>query len=234
MKEAVTILIPTRFNSRWIIDLCLKSIRKYTDYPYKIIVGDTGVDEETENFLKSQGDIEVVKCPDPIRPKDYLARIVKTPYFMFLHDDVQILKHGWLNRRVKLMESKPRVGIVGVIGNNYQYGWKRFFNFSRLNKRFFPLVMLLRKEVQDELDLFWGIVKGFDTGGIAYLQFSKQKKWHFLACKFNAEVKHWGQMAWPLKNRTVQEQASLNINTLLEERKAKIELIQNLIKEEKY
>jgi len=49
--EEVTILIPTRFNNRWVLELNLKTIRKYTRYPYKIIIGDAELDEEVRDFL---------------------------------------------------------------------------------------------------------------------------------------------------------------------------------------
>jgi len=73
--EEVTILIPTRFNNRWVLELNLKTIRKYTRYPYKIIIGDAELDEEVRDFLSGQNDVKVVKCPDPRSPKDNLAGI---------------------------------------------------------------------------------------------------------------------------------------------------------------
>lgn len=229
MKKKISIVIPTRFDSRHIIELCLQTIRKYTVYPYRIIIGDVGVDDCTKEFLNMQKDIQVVKCPDPIRPKDYLARVASTPYFMFLHDDVQILKSGWLERRAHIMERVPNTGIVGVIGNNYTYGWKRHFIFSPLNKRFFPLGMLVRKNMQDDLDLFWGIAKGFDTGGIAYLQFLKQHRWKFVPYKFNGDIKHWGSMTWVVKKRNLEEAAKLNVDKLIKQRQDKISAIKELL-----
>ena len=146
MNKEVTILIPTRFNNRWVLDLNLRTIRKYTKYPYKIIIGDAGMNIETADFLKTQKDIEIVKCPDPIRPKDYLARAVNTPYFLFLHDDVQIIRAGWLAKRISLIEKNPKNGIVGVLGNNYIYrkGLMKYLNLSPLAKRFLPLAIVDR------------------------------------------------------------------------------------------
>jgi hypothetical protein len=229
MDKKVTLLIPTRFSNRWIIDLCLRTIRKYTDYPYKIIVGDAGMDRECSDFLKTQADIQTVNCPDPIRPKDHLVKFVDTPYFMFLHDDVQILKQGWLRRRIKLMESNERAGIVGVLSNNYKYGWRKIVSFSSCHKRFFPLAMLVKKVVQEELELHWGKIKGFDTGGVAYLQFLKQKKWKFIHCKFSKEIKHWSGMTWIMRKKILNDKTHLNIDALLNERNKKLELIQQII-----
>lgn len=234
MKE-VTILIPSRFNNRWVLDLNLRTIRKYTTCPYRIVIGDAGIDEETLNFLHDQKDVTVVQCPDPVRPKEHLARVVETPYFVFLHDDVQILKKGWLKRRVDMMENNSELGIVGVLGTNKMSvsRWKKlWFSFSPLNKRLFPLVMVVRKQVQDELDLVWGMrPPAFDTGGIAYLQFIKQKKWKFKWCKFNDDVKHWGEMTWVMKKR---EKTTLNMEQLRNTRDTKVSMIQDLVKQENY
>ncbi|MCK4463248.1 MAG: glycosyltransferase [Candidatus Omnitrophica bacterium] len=234
MKKEVSILIPTRFDSRYVIDLCLRSIRKYTEYPYQIIVGDAGIDEQTRQFLETQKDIRVVSCSDPIRPKDHLARVVDTPYFIILHDDVQIIRKGWLKRRVEIMERSPQIGAVGVLAYTYLYGWRRFFAFSVLNKRFFPLVLLVRKEMQDELDLFWGKIEGFDTGAIAYLQFKRQKKWKMVNYKFNNDIKHWGGMTWLMRKKICKEKTNLDLDKLVEERNEKIESIKNILLSKAY
>jgi len=204
MDNTVSILIPSRFDNRYILELCIRSIRKYTDHPYKIIIGDAGLDEEAKKFLETQDDLTVIKCPDPLRPKDFLAGHVKTPYFMFLHDDVQILKKGWLRKRVEIMSGNPHVGILGIMVPNFSRGWARCLSFSPLNKRFFPLALLVRNEMQEELNLFWGLIKGFDPGAIAYLQFlkiNKKKKWKFIKYGFSQDIKHWSEMTWVLRKK---------------------------------
>lgn len=230
MDKPVSILIPTRFNNRWSLELCLKTIRKYTDYPYKIIVGDAGADKEAIDFLNAQDDIQIVKCPDPIRPKDYLARISKTPYFVFLHDDTQILRHGWLKRRINCMEKDPRIGVIGVVVENYIYGYKRYLVFRSVDRRFFPLGMLVRKEVQNELDLVWGEIQDFDSGAIAYLQFLKQKKWRFVRYKFDHDIQHWGGMTWIFRKKLLGEKTGrLNVDNLIEAREKKVAQIKQLL-----
>ena len=41
-KNCVTILIPTKFDSRPFIDLCLRTIRKYTTISHRILIGNDG------------------------------------------------------------------------------------------------------------------------------------------------------------------------------------------------
>ncbi len=234
----VTILIPSRFNNRWILDLNLRTIRKYTKYPYEIIVGDAGMEQEALDFIADQKDVKLVKCPDPRIPKDHLARQAQTPYFLFLHDDVQILKEGWLTKRVNIMESDPQNGVVGPISTNYQRlgPIRRIFDRDPLKRRFFPLVMLVRKAMQDDLNLRWGIIdKSFDTGGVAYFQYRVQnpKRWKFVPKKFTDDVLHWGQMTWVMKKRDPGT-TTLNVDALQQERAEKVERIKEIIRTESY
>ena len=58
----VSILIPTIFDSRYIIELCIKSILKYTEYPnYEIMVGDAGVDDTTREYLLQLEAEDIIK-----------------------------------------------------------------------------------------------------------------------------------------------------------------------------
>ena len=127
----VSILIPTMFDSRYILELCLKTIEKYTDYfDYQVLVCDAGIDETASGYLKGlvqQGAVRLIKATDWQRPKDDLVRAVDTPYYILMHDDVQILKHGWLTRRMKLMQRNERNAVVGSIVKNYNSQKNRFF-----------------------------------------------------------------------------------------------------------
>jgi len=239
----VSILIPTRYNSLLIIDLCLRSIRKYTDHPYRIIVGDAGVDKETADFLKQQSDVSVVKCPDPLRPKNHLARVVETPYFLFLHDDAHILRPGWLKRRLAIMEHDSKIGFVGPIGYNYGIdpGWRQYISLSPLLRRFFPFAFLVRAEAQVNLDLFWGKLCGFDNGAIAYIQYRKRlitggnrKKWKHKNYNYLPDVKHWKGMTWPLRKADKQEKLSPEVKSKLHERDTKLEEIRKILESESY
>jgi hypothetical protein len=233
-KKIITILIPTRFDSRYMIELCLETIKKYTEYPHKVLVGDAGVNAETRDFLEARKDIKLVKTDNPNLPKDSMIKFVDTPYFLFLHDDTQIFKKGWLKRRVTLVERSPRNAIVGPVVANFVYGWKRRFLYKRTLRRFWPLAMLVKTDVQRELNLHWGIINKFDTGGKAYQQFISQKKYKFVKCKFHREINHFGAMTWPVKKKTQNEKVSFNINTAVDMRDKKLVLIKQILVEKAY
>jgi len=234
LKKDVTILIPTRFNSRYMIELCLESVKKYTDYPHKIIVGDAGVDEETRVFLESRKDIKLVTPDNASLPKDSMIKYVDTHCFLFLHDDTQVLKRGWLDRRVALMERDQRNAIVGVVVANFVYGWKRYFLYKKSMRRFWPLVLLVKTEAQHELNLHWGVTGDFDTGGMAYNQFMSQSKYRFVSCNFKDDVKHFGGMTWPLKKKVQNEAVKFNIDTVVSERDVRLETIKKILESKRY
>lgn len=230
----VTILIPTRYNSRYIIELCLLCINKYVSIPFEIIIGDAGVDYETREFLDKIDKVQVVRCPDPLRPKDFLARKVKSPYFLFLHDDAHFFKTGWLELQLEYMKCNNNVGFSGVIGPNYISKYKSIFSFCSLHKRFFPLGFMVRTQTQHELDIFWGKIKGFDTGAIAYQQYKLQDKWKFKKYRFDKAIKHWGGMTWPVRKLNGGDQTELNLNNLIDIRKERISLMKNIISTGKF
>jgi len=232
----VTILIPTRFDSRYMLRLCLLSMERHTTIPYKVIIGDTGIDQQTKEFLtdfmKTRPYIKLIECPEPkVWAKNFLARQVDTEYFMFLHDDTQIKKTGWLKHRLDIMKSNPKIGILGVVVSNFLYGWKSRIRFSVLDNRFWPLVLLVRTKTQKELDLRWYVIPGFDMGAIAYLQFKRQKKWKFKKYKFNKDVLHWGGMTWVVRKK-VDNEGMKNLDSHINRREMLMEKIKSVLKEE--
>jgi hypothetical protein len=235
----VTILIPTAYDSRYIIELCLESIKKYTNYPYKIIVGDNGCDDCARKFLEGQTDINLVDVPQINRknPKDFLAALVKTKYYLILHDDIQILSKNWLSNRIKTMERDSSNAIVGEAVPNYHNGLRGKIKslFKKGYRRFLPLGLLIKTEVSEELNLKWGKVGNkLDTGGYAYQQFSVQRKYKFVRYPIKNEIRHFGAMSWPIRKIINNDNTALDLNNLLKQRKEKIELIKLILKENRY
>lgn len=221
MAEAVTICIPTLFDSRYIIELCLKSILKYTTYPdYKIIVCDAGVDEETNDYLSQLDFIKLIKATDWERPKDDLARAVDTEYYIIMHDDIRIFKYGWVQRRMDLMKKDPRNAIVGTAPND---------------KRFFPLGLLVKTDVASELGLVWGkqVEQGYDTGGLAYEKFAAQDKYKFVKYKFGTDIFHFAEMTWP-KYKTEENYDKNKLGKLLTKRERNILKIREILENDAY
>lgn len=232
MQKRISILIPTMFDSRYIIELCLVTIRKYSSYPYNIIVGNNGVDEETMDFLRRQNDIRLVTLPKDKAAKDALAELVDTYYYLILHDDTQILKKEWLEKRVAAMERSSANAIVGPITLGYCYDWKSkvLSHFNRKLRRFFPLGMLVKTAVASELGLKWGaVIHKYDTGGLAYQQFCLQKKYRFVEYPFKHDIRHFAEMSWPIRNKIRNDSTLIDLDRLIEIRKHKIAEIKTIL-----
>lgn len=217
----VSILIPTMFDSRYIIELCIKSIHKYTQYPdYEIIVCDAGIDSPTHEYLselKNAGHIKLITATDWKRPKDDLVRAVATDYYVLMHDDIRILKSYWLENRLRLMHRNPDNAVVGSIVKNYG---------SNALSRFYPLGMLVKTAASRELDLKWGKQPGFDTGGLAYKAFCGQKKYKHVHYKTSKDIYHFAEMTWP-KYHT--NESCPNLDQKLDAREKKIAFIRNML-----
>lgn len=217
----VSILIPTMFDSRYIIELCIKSIKKNTDYSdYKIIVCDNGADSETRQYLQrltTEGEIQLIETTDWKRPKDDLVKAVDTEYYVIMHDDIRILRKDWLRKRMALMAKNPSNAIVGTVLKNYSK-----------TKRFFPLGILVKAEVSRKLDLKWGKYpeKGFDTGAIAYNKFFSQDKFKFVPYKTTRDIYHFACMTWPKYNT---EENCPGVTKKVKERDEKIKLIRDIL-----
>ena len=225
MSGGVSILIPTMFDSRYIMELCVKSIKRYTSYPdYKIIVADAGVDGETYEYLSQLEDIMLIKATDWMRPKDDLANAVDTEYYVIMHDDVRVVKDKWIENRLKLMNKNEKNAIVGTVTKNYGG-----------DKRFFPLGLMVKTSVSLELGLKWGKQpdEGHDTGSLAYRFFSAQKKYKFVSYKFNKDIYHYSQMTWPkYKNESNYDKEKLS--KLMKERDEKLKEIRHLLDTDSY
>jgi len=225
-KAAVSILIPTMFDSRYIVELCIKSIKKNTHYPdYQIIICDAGVDEATRDYLLQLAEakeIKLIKATDWQRPKDDLVKAVDTEYYIIMHDDTQVLRRNWLTKRLFLMSKNEGNAIVGSIVENY-----------KKTKRFFPLGLLVKNEASIKLGLKWGKQpeKGFDTGSLAYITFFSQDKFKFVPYKPSKDIRHFSEMTWP-KYHTAQTYPG--VDKKMKEREKKIKMIRRILDSNKY
>lgn len=218
----VSILIPTIFDSRYIIELCIKSILKYTEYPdYQIMVGDAGIDDTTREYLlqlQTEDTIKIIKIMDSERPKDELVCNVETEYYMLLHDDVRIMKSNWLETRLDLINRNRNNAIVGTTVKN---------SWNSHGKRFFPLGMLVRTEASRQMNLIWGKKRpDFDTGFLAYKTFCEQDKYKFVKYKISKDIYHFAEMGWPQCSHN-KNHSKLDVK--LQERERKVLAIRDML-----
>lgn len=221
IAPSVSVLIPSMFDSKLMLELCIRSIQKNTNYPnYEIVVCDAGIDQGARDFLdkeQQRGAIRVIKATDWERPKDDLARAARGEYMLFMHDDVYIKRADWISRRMRLMQADTRNAIVGQVVPNY----------DDQGLRFFPLGLLVQRKAANQLGLVWGkqVAQGLDTGAIAYRQFSQQRQHRHVPCDMASDIHHFTSMTWP----KYKEATDPEIAQLVSERDRKLRLIQRML-----
>ncbi len=122
--RSCSILI-SNYNSFETIQLCIESIKKYTKYPYKILVYDdastNGVDLQYLRDKANKEWINLIEGDLRLNHGGALNQLLtrcKTDLAVILDNDIQILESGWLEVAVSLMREK----VLGLC--TIEYGYK--------------------------------------------------------------------------------------------------------------
>jgi glycosyltransferase involved in cell wall biosynthesis len=125
--ELTPIIIPV-YNCCEYLKMCVESIRKNTDTPYKIILSDAGSDSTTRDYMESlvsEGDVIVAgkrgvrQCFSSTVNTGVIAA-GKCSNFVILNSDV-IVSKGWLKGLLANMSRKD-IAACGVL-SNCDRGW---------------------------------------------------------------------------------------------------------------
>ncbi len=101
----VTIVIP-HYQTHDIIRLCLRSIRKFTPQPYKVIVVDNDSKDESLEYLKSVKWLHLIQRKEVAKKGSWAhgsaldigLTDTQTDFFLALHSDVMIKDSSWLSK----------------------------------------------------------------------------------------------------------------------------------------
>ena len=126
--KTCNIIIPV-YNELHFVRLCLESIEKYTDYPYRVCIVDDGSDKSTKEYLR-----EVVGKHDNF----YLIENEKNIGFvascnrgmaatdtgdlLLLNSDI-VVTPGWLSKIVSCAYSDDNIGIVSPLTTRSSHLW---------------------------------------------------------------------------------------------------------------
>lgn len=114
--DEVTVVIPY-FETPELIRLCLRSIRRYTPRPPRVIVVNNHSREETLEYLRGLSWIELVDAVD--EPAGLATAVqqawpmVSSPFFLTLHSDAIPIRPDWLDFLLREMRRDARVAAVG-------------------------------------------------------------------------------------------------------------------------
>ncbi len=103
--------------------LCLRSIRKFTDYPYEIVVVDNDSNDDSVEYLRSLKWIRLIERHhqhgQPRGSYDHSAALdmglscCNTEFYTAMHSDVFVKKHNWLTELVSYFNDDEKIACVG-------------------------------------------------------------------------------------------------------------------------
>jgi glycosyltransferase involved in cell wall biosynthesis len=118
----VTIVIP-HYQTPDAIRLCLRSIRRYTASPYRVLVIDNGSTDGSLEYLRSVKWIECISggAPNDVGAAHAMALNigadrVETPYFVVMHSDTYVHRGGWLSFLIQQLHA----GDYAAVGSRHQ------------------------------------------------------------------------------------------------------------------
>ena len=180
----VTIFISS-FNTRYPLELTIKSLLKNTTYPnFKIWIADNASNDGSIEYLDSlmfqNIPIRVIKSDKP-RPHsewlDEVAKTVDTPYWMSVHSDMIFYSGDWIVDMLKIMENNLDQDLL--IAERVSTGEVQIEPLSgkkvRSYEKFCTWLFCFRSNYRDRIqtsfdfvkepeDLDTGIIPIYDTG----------------------------------------------------------------------
>jgi len=103
--------------------LCLRSIRKFTEYPYQVIVVDNDSQDESLEYLKSLNWIRLIqRRPDADEPGGGYAHAAgldlglencDTEFYVSMHSDTFVREQNWLSDLISYFDNDDNIACVG-------------------------------------------------------------------------------------------------------------------------
>ncbi|MCK4752903.1 MAG: glycosyltransferase [Planctomycetes bacterium] len=123
IKGKATICI-VNYKTLDLTRLCLRSIRKFTNYPYEVIVIDNNSQDESLDYLKSLSWIRLIEHR-PEKDKAYgghahgialdiSLKNCNTEFFVSMHSDTFAQKHNWLTELISYFQDDKKIASVGA------------------------------------------------------------------------------------------------------------------------
>lgn len=147
-----TICIPN-YKTLDFTKLCLRSIRKFTQYPVEVIVVDNDSQDESVNYLKSLKWIRLFeqkntdgKLTGSVAEGSALdvgLQNCRTEFYVVMHSDTFARREGWLNELIGYFGKNDRTACVGAGKIDQRTKWEN------LLKKVTNLNSIKRKLIRD-------------------------------------------------------------------------------------
>jgi glycosyltransferase involved in cell wall biosynthesis len=194
ISDKITIVVPCKNEENYIAHL-LMHLRQQSIGDTRIIIADCSTDNTREviQIMKGELNVEIIDGGPVSQAKNNGARLVTTPYILFIDADVRFFKDTVIQDAVNIMESKnldliglkikcydrdPRAKIGFVIFNTINHALKFFSPFA------VGAFMLTRR---DRFEEYGGFPEQFSTSEDFFLSRMYSPK------KFKIVRHHFGQ-----------------------------------------
>ena len=121
IKGKATICV-VNYKTLELTRLCLRSIRKFTKYPYEVIVIDNDSQDESLNYLKNLSWIRLIEqqaMENQVGGYAHASGLdlglasCNTEFFVSLHSDVFIQRENWLAELISYFNDTENISCVG-------------------------------------------------------------------------------------------------------------------------
>lgn len=140
------------YKTPQLIRICLRAIRKFTQYPVEVVVVDNDSQDESVEYLRSLDWIRLIeRKPNPGDPRgsfdegsayDLGLADCETEFFVVMHSDTVALRPGWLTELISHFNNDPKIACVGSDKIEEEPGWrtllKKATDFKKFKRKLFP------------------------------------------------------------------------------------------------
>jgi glycosyltransferase involved in cell wall biosynthesis len=194
ISDQITIVVPCKNEENYIAHL-LMHLRRQSIGHTRIIIADCSTDKTREviEIMKGELNVEIIDGGPVSTAKNNGARLVDTPYILFIDADVRFFKDSVIRDAVNLIETK-NLDLIGLNIKCYDRDLRAKIGFTAFNlinhvlKYFSPFAvgafMLTRK---DRFEEFGGFPEQFSTSEDFFLSRKYSPK------KFRLIRHHFGQ-----------------------------------------
>ena len=194
ISDKITIVVPCKNEENYIAHL-LMHLRQQSIGDTRIIIADCSTDNTREviEIMKGELNVEVIDGGSVSVAKNNGARLVNTPYILFIDADVRFFKDTVIQDAVNIIESK-NLDLIGLNIKCYDRDPRAKIGFTAFNlinhalKHFSPFAvgafMLTRR---DKFEEFGGFPEQFSTSEDYFLSRKYSPK------KFKIVRHHCGQ-----------------------------------------
>ena len=204
INNKITIVVPCKNEENYINHL-LDALREQDIRDTRVIIADCSTDNTRQviQTMKGELNVEVIDGGPVSVAKNNGARLVTTPYILFIDADVRFFKNNVIRDAVSLIESK-NLDLIGLKIKCYdrdpraKIGFIIFNTINQALKYFSPFAvgafMLTRK---DRFDEYGGFPEKFSTSEDYFLsRMYSPKKFRILKHHFGQDSRRFKKMGY--------------------------------------